>query len=1249
MSAVVFFCGAWSALAQDAAHKTGQKLSVMPGASSWWTLDHAALVLGISCFTFLIAMTWVWLLRRRVWQQTLLIRRQLRRELALAELGHKLAKAETAEGAARIIFDIAQDLLGWDACLLDLYSNERDQITPILSSDTIDGQRVDVCGDSPGSKPSPTERMVMEQGAKLILRAASDKVELWEFGDKARKSASLMFVPLRERTKVMGILSIQSYTPDFYDEQKLSILQALADHCGGALERIRAQDDLQNAHDELESRVEKRTSELSQTNTHLQQEIAERKRTEGALAHGKHLLDMLLDNAPDFIYFKDARSRFTRVNQAFLEQINLNETQVIGKTDFDLFNPELARQAFADEQQVLLGEALPNKEEHAIGRDGREWWVITSKMPLRNEAGKIIGTFGISRNITARKQAEMALQKQGEEHRIIFDSVPALINFKDTQNRNLRVNKFAADLIGLPVEKIEGNTLFDLSPKFGEKYYQDDLEVIRSGQPKLGIIEQFMRANGELRWLQTDKIPYRDTTGKVIGVIVFAIDITERKRAEEELQAAYAELEKRVEERTAKLSKAVSLLKQEMAERRQAEIRNEAFSHLGQQLSLATSPEAAAQIVLDVAEKLLGLDSGYLHLFTPESSVRNGAAEDERKVIPVVIFDTIDGKRTTVRDNSKTAGLSERDKKIIAHGAELVLGESVAPDLSRFGDANQPSLARMFVPIRNGAQVVGAMSIQSYTAKAYDAEDLKILQALSDFCAGTLEKIQAEQLLRQSEERFSKAFRSSPVPMTLSTMHDGFYVDVNDSILLMLGYQREEIIGRTSIELGIWAYSEARAKMIQQLKEKKSVRDFECQFRPKSGVLRDVLLSVERLDFAGVPHILAIFHDVTDRLNLEAQLRQSQKMEAVGQLAAGVAHDFNNILTIIQGHAGLLLATDGIDDSSAESLNQVFLAAERAATLTRQLLTFSRKQIMQPRLLDVNEVVGSAAKMMRRLLGEHIGLHFNYASYLPPIHADTGMLEQIIINLAVNARDAMGHNGQLVISTSAVDIDEHYVRKNRESRPGHFVCLTVADNGCGMDAETLARIFEPFFTTKEVGKGTGLGLATVYGIVKQHQGWLEVASEIGRGTVFKVFLPSNTKPVAPIESAPAPRILGGTETILVVEDELALRELVCSLLQHYGYEVVAAAHGKEALEIWDDRSQEIDLVLTDMMMPEGVSGWELAEAIQQKDPGIKIIYTSGYSVDLFGQNRSLREGVNFLAKPYHPRTLAKAIRDCLDS
>jgi nitrogen-specific signal transduction histidine kinase/ActR/RegA family two-component response regulator len=395
----------------------------------------------------------------------------------------------------------------------------------------------------------------------------------------------------------------------------------------------------------------------------------------------------------------------------------------------------------------------------------------------------------------------------------------------------------------------------------------------------------------------------------------------------------------------------------------------------------------------------------------------------------------------------------------------------------------------------------------------------------------------------------------------------------------------------------------------------------------------------------------AYVEDITDRLSLEAQLRQSQKMESVGQLAAGVAHDFNNMLTIIQGHSGMLLAKSGEKAELFESAQAIYFAAERAANLTRQLLMFSRKNVMQPKLVDLREIVGHLTKMLERLLGETIRLEFHPPAEMPMVTADTGMIEQIIMNLAVNARDAMPAGGALSISTRQVELTDADVQSHPEARQGSFVCLAVTDTGCGMDKETMARIFEPFFTTKEVGKGTGLGLATVYGITKQHDGWIDVQSDVGKGTTFSVFFPATSKPVEAkaAQTTPAAEVLGGNETILIVEDEPVLRDMAHVILKDCGYQILEAKSGREALTVWDHHRARIDLVLTDVVMPEGISGMDLAQKLIATKPNLKVVFASGYSMENLDTAFVRDSRAGFLQKPYTHLTLAQAVREALDA
>ena len=391
--------------------------------------------------------------------------------------------------------------------------------------------------------------------------------------------------------------------------------------------------------------------------------------------------------------------------------------------------------------------------------------------------------------------------------------------------------------------------------------------------------------------------------------------------------------------------------------------------------------------------------------------------------------------------------------------------------------------------------------------------------------------------------------------------------------------------------------------------------------------------------------------DTTERLNLEEQLRQSQKMESIGQLAAGVAHDFNNLLTIIRGHSSSLLARPALPPEVLAPVQAVYFAAERAAGLTRQLLMFSRKNVMQPELLDLHQIVGNMSKMLQRLLGETITLEFQPPAENSFIQGDGGMIEQVVVNLSVNARDAMPRGGRLTIGVETVNLDTAYTETHPQARTGRFVRLRVSDTGAGMDSATLGRIFEPFFTTKDIGKGTGLGLATVYGIVKQHEGWVEANSEPGKGSTFDVFFPATDEvPAVAKEETTfiAPVVTGGTETVLIVEDEHILRSMARDILKGCGYQILEASSGKEALEVWNRQASQIDLLLTDMVMPEGISGVDLAERLQASQPRLRVVFTSGYAANEVNRELLAKTHARFLPKPYTHDELAQTVRECLD-
>jgi len=533
---------------------------------------------------------------------------------------------------------------------------------------------------------------------------------------------------------------------------------------------------------------------------------------------------------------------------------------------------------------------------------------------------------------------------------------------------------------------------------------------------------------------------------------------------------------------------------------------------------------------------------------------------------------------------------------------------------------------------------------QAEVLRDADGRAIQIIGIIQDMT----ERKRAEDALRESEQRFRQLAEHIKQVFWMS--------DVNAAQVFYVSPAYEQIWGRTCESLyastASWldaVHPDDRSRVVDA--NSRGQREYVYRIVRPDGAIRWIRNRAfpVRNESGEVHRIAGIAEDITDQRNVETQLRQLQKMESIGQLAAGVAHDFNNILGVIQGHTDMILGGMVEGREVEESLKQIGAAGKRAANLTRQLLAFSRKQEMESQDVNLNEVVNGISKMLERLLGAPIALEFVPAPSLPAVSSDVGMIEQVLLNLAVNARDAMSSGGRLTIRTAARTISENEAQRNPEARAGSFVCLSVSDTGCGIATEILPRIFEPFFTTKAAGKGTGLGLATVYGIVKQHQGWIEVESRVGQGTRFDTFLPASSKPATakaqPVASA-ATR--GGRETILLAEDEPALRRLAARVLQNLGYEVLEAGSGVEAIQVWEQYGRKVDLLLTDLVMPDGLTGRELAKKMQSKESTLKVIYTSGYSPETAETAFVFREGTNFLQKPYHPRKLAETVRSCLD-
>ena len=573
-------------------------------------------------------------------------------------------------------------------------------------------------------------------------------------------------------------------------------------------------------------------------------------------------------------------------------------------------------------------------------------------------------------------------------------------------------------------------------------------------------------------------------------------------------------------------------------------------------------------------------------------------------------------------------------------------------DIVMEGEASR--ITSQLVPLYQGVTTRNEWTIKRRDGTWFDGEvtakilpDGRILGILRDIT----DRRRAEEELRQREERFRSLIENASDMITVMN-HEAVIRYQSPSAERILGYSPDEMIGQSAFSYvhpdDMAKTREALGRAMQQpgVLVTLAVR---LKHRDGSWRLIEAIGRNIRYDRAE-RQIVLNSRDITQASKLEEQLRQSQKMEAIGQLSGGVAHDFNNILTVVQMHLAQFESHPALPADLKEPVLEIKQFTERASNLTRQLLAFSRRQTIQLRVLDLNEVTSHLTRMLQRILGEDIRMQLHYSPHPTTVYADAGMMEQVLLNLVVNARDAMPKGGRLIVETSLVELTESQAAQSPLARAGTFVCLSVSDSGCGIPADVLPKIFEPFFTTKDVGKGTGLGLATVYGIVQQHEGWINTYSEVGKGTTFRIHLPRIAQVTSPAPGKPTlASVRGGAETILLVEDEPALRKLGINLLKRLGYTVLDAPTAVVALEIWKSQRDQINLLLTDLVMPDGMSGQELAAQLLQDRPQLPVIYTSGYSAEIAGKDFPLKEGVNFLAKPFNPVTLGEVVRQSLDN
>jgi len=681
---------------------------------------------------------------------------------------------------------------------------------------------------------------------------------------------------------------------------------------------------------------------------------------------------------------------------------------------------------------------------------------------------------------------------------------------------------------------------------------------------------------------------------------------------------------------------AAYVLYRDISEQKRAESLSSALYRIAEKTSSAEDLQQFYAAIHAIVGELMYARNFYIALYDPLT-----------QLLSFPYF--VDEEDPTPAPKKLGRGLTEY---VLRTGEPLLCTPDVFDHLVARGEVQligAPSLDWLGVPLKAGNNTFGVLVVQSYTANVrYREKDKEILTFVSQQLASAVEHKRHEEALRGSEARYRSLVQSAVYGIYRSSL-EGRFLDVNPALIAMLGYNSAEEVLGLDPKRDVFLDPSEQARLMQEFRRGARLDNIEVRWKRKDGNAITVRLSGRAVSSPEeTDEVLEVIaDDVTERRVLEDQFRQAQKMEAVGRLAGGVAHDFNNLLMVISGYTEVLLEHTAHDNPLRPKVAAIQQAADRATTLTRQLLAFSRKQLLELKVVDVNTIVKDMERLLRPLIGENIELSTRLASDLGRTRADAGQIEQVIMNLVVNSKDAMANGGKITIQTANVSLDDDLRREYSYIQPGPYVMLSIADTGHGMDKETQSRIFEPFFTTKEKGKGTGLGLSTVYGIIKQSGGYVFAQSELERGTTFRIYLPRVEEVAEAVGSVRSSQsATGGSETVLLVEDEESVRQLVRETLETKGYKVLEADHGEAALRIASSHQGPIDMLITDVVMP-GMSGRELSKQLCASHPQTRVLFLSGYTEDAIVHQGALEPGTAFLQKPFTLQILSRKVREVL--
>jgi PAS domain S-box-containing protein len=905
---------------------------------------------------------------------------------------------------------------------------------------------------------------------------------------------------------------------------------------------------------------------------------------------------LLFASHPEAMVILDVNHRIQMCNSAFEKLFQYRKNEILGaELDLLLTSDELHSEALRFSERAAAGEVV-RATSRRRRRDGSFVDVQITCVPLLQD-GKSIGCYGIYQDITERCVAERAQREAEKRLSLLFENAVEGIFQTTVDGQLLSVNPALARMCGYssPAEMLA--TIHDI----GKDFYADPqtrLEFQRAMEEH-GAVEAFeyqlRKNNGALIWISENARVIRDADGSVTAYEGTMEDITERKRSELERQITF---------------------------------------EIIHGVNVTDNLDELLYLIHQSLNKVLYAENCFVALYESASGMFH---------FPFFVDQFDEAPPPQQVGRSCTA-------YVYRTGRAMLIPQQVFDRLAADGEVElvgTPSPSWLGVPLRTPAATIGVLVVQHYENEfAYTERDLEFLASVGGQIALAIDRKRAEEKIRESEARLRVLVEQLPAALW-TVGKDLCFTSALGAGLARLGLKANQIVGVSLFDyfetpdpafLPIAAHRRAIAGEPTTFNVEWKGGSYTCHVEP--------LRSAE----GELQGAICMALDITDRRQLEEQLRQAQKMEAVGRLAGGIAHDFNNLLMVIQGYADLMTERLAVGDPLRRNAEQIQTASQRATSLTRQLLAFSRKQMLAPKVLSIQSVVTEMEKILRRLIGEDVQLETSSVPDLGLVKADRSQIEQVILNLAVNARDAMPEGGRLNIETANVDLDESFSHSSVMLAPGPYVMLAVTDNGCGMDVETQAHIFEPFFTTKEKGKGTGLGLATVYGIVKQSGGYVWVYSEPGRGTSFKVYLPrvwDEQSTPARDRSNEGRALPQGTETVLLVEDEKGVRELAREYLEMTGYTVIEAENGHTALELAALHAGPIHLLMTDVVMP-GISGRELSERVKSIRPGIRVLFMSGYTDQAVVHHGILESDAVLLQKPFTVAALAAKLRDILN-